>query len=88
MWILVVLKKKSLTSTTRNKWFNMYYIMLSKYWLIRQTSLSWDEHGLWCAYIKGWITNIVGKNIYLKVLSRYNKTKVTTKTQWMNKLWM
>jgi hypothetical protein len=86
--MLVVIKKYSLTSTTRNKWFNMYYIMLSMYWLIRQTSLWWDEHGLWCLYIKGWVTNIVGKNIYLKVLSRYNKTKVTTKTQWMNKLWM
>jgi hypothetical protein len=33
------------------------------YWLIRQTSLSWDEHGLWCPYIKGWVTNIGGKNI-------------------------
>jgi hypothetical protein len=86
--MLVVIKKKSLTSTTRIKWFNMYYIMLSMYWLIRQTSLSWDEHGLWCPYIKGWVTNIVGKNIYLKVFSRYNKTKVTTTTKWTNKLWM
>jgi len=36
------------------------------YWLIRQTSLSWDEHGLWCPYIKGWVTNIVGKKYIWK----------------------
>jgi len=58
--MLVFIKKNSLTSTTRNKWFNMYYIMLSMYWLIRQTSLLWDEHGLWCLYIKGCVINIVG----------------------------
>jgi hypothetical protein len=34
--------------------------MLSMYWLIRQTSLLWDEHGLWCLYIKGCVINIVG----------------------------
>jgi len=34
------------------------------YWLIRQTSWSWHKHGLWWPYIKGWVTNKVGKNIW------------------------